>query len=160
MKSSSTKVCTFQAPKLCHGQSDHTPGLLAIESLKDSDLSCTQMMGWFPNGVWIWPRPEDLSQPAPLGLWKLNTGVMFFRSRSSSSKFVGFLSNLWLAGYAKIVTNYIYTPGFEGAAVVGALRSSIWYAYMYLSTGCSWKVSQWWVPARTLITLFPPPHWA
>jgi hypothetical protein len=47
---------------------------------------------------------------------------MFFRSRSSSSKFVGFLSDLWLAGYAKIVTDYIYTPGFEGAAVAGAFE--------------------------------------
>jgi len=68
MKSSSTKVCTFQAPKLCHGQSDHTPGLLAIESLKETDLRCTQMMGWFPNGAWIRPRQEELSQPAALGL--------------------------------------------------------------------------------------------
>ncbi len=56
------------------------------------------------------------------GLVKTEYRVMFFRSRSSSSKFIGFLSNLWLAGYAKIVTNYIYTPGFEGAAVAGAFE--------------------------------------
>jgi hypothetical protein len=122
MKFRSTKGCTFQAPKTCHGQSDHNSGLLAIESLKESDLSCTQMMGWFPNSAWIWPHQEELSQPATLILWKLNTRVMFFRSRSPSSKFVGLLSNLWLAGYAKIVSNYIYTPGFEGAAVAGAFE--------------------------------------
>jgi hypothetical protein len=66
------------------------------------------------------------------GLVKTEYRSNVFRSRSSSSKFVGFLSNLWLAGYAKIVTNYIYTPGFVGAAVAGA------FEIIYMMGTCSY----------------------